>query len=118
MKKLQSVLALCAFLAITAVATTGFSADAAGKPGEQTRQMYKVNGQDKLGYLLFLPADYRKDASKKWPVNPFLHGSGESGDGTTQLDKVKIHGPPKLAEQQKDFQFIVVSPQNPNPRDN
>ena len=60
-------------------------------------------------YLLFLPEGY-DDQEKEWPLILFLHGSGERGD---DLTKVKIHGPPKIVEQQKDFPFIVVSPQCP-----
>jgi predicted peptidase len=41
----------------------------------------------------------------------FLHGAGESG---SDLEKVKVHGPPKLIAQGKDFPFIVVSPQCPS----
>jgi predicted peptidase len=37
----------------------------------------------------------------------FLHGIGERGD---DLDKVKVHGPPKLIEAGQDLPFIVVSP--------
>jgi predicted peptidase len=40
----------------------------------------------------------------------FLHGAGERGE---DLEKVKVHGPPKLIEQGKDFPFIVISPQCP-----
>jgi predicted peptidase len=40
----------------------------------------------------------------------FLHGAGERG---SDLEKVKVHGPPKIVEKQKDFPFIVVSPQCP-----
>lgn len=40
----------------------------------------------------------------------FLHGAGERGDN---LDLVKLHGPPKLIEQGKKFEFIIVSPQCP-----
>ncbi|MBL7741091.1 MAG: alpha/beta fold hydrolase [Chitinophagaceae bacterium] len=59
-------------------------------------------------YLLYLPEGYSMDTAKKWPLLIFLHGSGESGD---DLEKVKAHGPPKLAEQGKKFSFIIVSPQ-------
>jgi predicted peptidase len=45
---------------------------------------------------------------KDWPLVVFLHGAGERGD---DLEKVKVHGPPKLVEQGKDFPFILVSPQ-------
>jgi predicted peptidase len=67
-----------------------------------------------LDYLLYLPADYGKDAKKQWPLILFLHGSGERG---TDVNKVKIHGPPKIVEKDPDSvlakQFIVVSPQCP-----
>jgi len=61
-------------------------------------------------YLLYLPDGYLNDTTRKWPLLIFLHGSGESG---TDLNKVKVHGPPKLIEQGKKFPFIVVSPQAP-----
>jgi predicted peptidase len=66
----------------------------------------------KLLYLLFLPGGYGK-TEKNWPLLLFLHGMGESGH---DLAKVKTHGPPKVVENKKDFPFIVVSPQCPNPR--
>lgn len=62
----------------------------------------------KLDYLLYLPPDYHR-SRQRWPLILFLHGAGESG---TNLDKVKIHGPPKLLET-KPMPFIVVSPQSP-----
>jgi predicted peptidase len=63
-----------------------------------------------LRYLLYLPADYEKKASEKLPLVLFLHGAGERGD---DIEKVKIHGPPKLVSEGKDFPFILVSPQCP-----
>ncbi|MEP7107192.1 MAG: prolyl oligopeptidase family serine peptidase [Ferruginibacter sp.] len=61
-------------------------------------------------YLLYLPDGYAVDTVKRWPLLIFLHGSGESG---TDLEKVKMHGPPKLIQEGKKFPFIVVSPQAP-----
>jgi predicted peptidase len=61
-----------------------------------------------MGYLLYLPKDYEKQDA--WPLLMFLHGAGERGD---DLELVKVHGPPKLIKQGKDFPFIVVSPQCP-----
>lgn len=43
----------------------------------------------------------------------FLHGAGERGD---DLDKVKVHGPPKLVAQGKSLPFIIASPQCPSGR--
>lgn len=44
------------------------------------------------------------------PLLLFLHGAGERG---ADLELVKIHGPPKLAEAGKKFPFVVISPQCP-----
>lgn len=60
-------------------------------------------------YWLFLPESYGQE-NKRWPLILFLHGAGERGD---DLNKVKVHGPPKIVEKKKDFPFIVVSPQCP-----
>jgi dienelactone hydrolase len=73
---------------------------------QQTAERYIQETQ----YLLYLPDGYAADTAKKWPLLIFLHGSGESG---VDLEKVKVHGPPKLIEEGKKFQFIVVSPQAP-----
>jgi predicted peptidase len=61
-----------------------------------------------IRYLLALPADYDKQPEQKWPLVLFLHGSGERGD---DIEKVKVHGPPKLVAAGKDFPFVLVSPQ-------
>jgi predicted peptidase len=58
-------------------------------------------------FLLFLPDGFANDG-RKWPLIVFLHGSGERG---SDLEKVKIHGPPMIAEKREDLPFIVVSPQ-------
>jgi predicted peptidase len=63
-----------------------------------------------LQYQIYLPNEYETKASEKWPLVLFLHGSGERGD---DIEKVKIHGPPKLAGRGKEFPFVLVSPQCP-----
>jgi predicted peptidase len=65
----------------------------------------KLTGQ----YLLFLPEQYGRD-DIDWPLIVFLHGSGERG---RNLDRVRIHGPPKVAPKQPGFPFLVLSPQCP-----
>lgn len=67
----------------------------------------------KLKYLLYLPEGYDQDKEKKWPLMMFLHGAGERG---SDINKVKIHGPPKMVEKKDgkiEFPFILVSPQCP-----
>jgi len=61
-------------------------------------------------YLLYLPKDYN-ESDNDFPLVLFLHGSGERG---TDIEKVKIHGLPKLISEGKEFPFIVVSPQCPD----
>ena len=81
------------------------------QPGQRGHKLHKkIEVEVKLNYLLFLPKDYGKEQGRKWPVIMFLHGAGERGD---DLEKVKIHGPPKIVEGRPDFPFIVVSPQCP-----
>ncbi len=60
----------------------------------------------KMNYWLYLPPDY--DQQQEWPLLVFLHGAGERGD---DLEKVKIHGPPKLIAAGRDFPFVVIAPQ-------
>ena len=59
-----------------------------------------------LDYLIYLPEGYEEQES--WPLLLFLHGSGERGD---DLERVKVHGPPKLIAAGRSFPMIVVSPQ-------
>jgi predicted peptidase len=65
----------------------------------------------KLKYWLQLPSDY--ETQEEWPVLLFLHGAGERGE---DLDRVKVHGPPKLIASGKAMPFIVVAPQCPTGR--
>jgi len=82
-------------------------------PASGQRPM-KLDKQVAVGidYLLYLPEGYG-DGSQKWPLMLFLHGAGERG---SDLDKVKVHGPPKLVAQGKTLPFIIASPQCPNGR--
>jgi predicted peptidase len=71
----------------------------------QTTGNPAVEGQ----YLFYLPENYGQ-RNELWPLILFLHGAGERG---SDLELVKKHGIPKIAEEQMDFPFIVVSPQCP-----
>jgi len=79
--------------------------------GGQHTRIFEKTVTKTLGcsYLLFLPEAYGEQ-EKAWPLMLFLHGAGERGNN---LQLVKKHGPPKIAEKEKDFPFIVVSPQCP-----
>jgi len=81
---------------------------ALGDEPAQKAAKLDVRVRIELDYLIDLPKGYEKQES--WPLLLFLHGSGERG---TDLELVKMHGPPKLIAQGKDFPCIVVSPQCP-----
>lgn len=83
---------------------------AADEQGAQQAKVFEKPVPVRLNYLLFLPEGYSNESDKKWPLMLFLHGAGERG---SDVNKVKIHGPPKIVEKKKDFPFIVVSPQCP-----
>lgn len=106
-------LALTIALLLTLWLSRAAVAQNAGKQEAQSfsRQITRTVGAQ---YLLYLPKEYGQDPQKRWPLLMFLHGAGESG---TDLAKVKIHGPPKLIAQGKEFPFIVVSPQCPSVRE-
>ena len=75
------------------------------------------------GYYEYLPAGYNNAGNTStYPVILFIHGLGETGDGSpAQLPKVLVNGPPKLINNGtfpssftvngQTFQFIVISPQ-------
>lgn len=100
--------------AIMAVFLSGCSAtrEIPMQEGEQraARTIGRVTLEVATEYLLYIPEGYAA-SSDDWPLVLFLHGAGERG---TNLDLVKRHGPPKLADQGKKFPFILVSPQCPD----
>jgi predicted peptidase len=65
---------------------------------------------DDYQYLLHIPQGYNANLDERWPVIIFLHGSGERG---TDINLVKVHGPPKIAANDPAFPFIIISPQLP-----
>lgn len=78
-------------------------------PGEQVALVWDA-GDFEIHYLLFLPSDYGADPNRRWPLIFFHHGSGQRG---ADANRVKVHGPPKIVEEDPDFPFIVLSPQVP-----
>lgn len=97
------------FAAACLLAASPFTAVAADQPTAQSAETLDVKVPVKMGYLLYVPKNY--DKSKPTPLMLFLHGAGERG---TDINKVKIHGPPKLIAAGKEFPCIVVSPQCPS----
>jgi len=105
---------------LSAALVAGFSActtvrDEAPAPAMQTPQRFekKLTHAARLDYLLFLPPGYSKSTANPWPLMLFLHGAGERG---TNVQKVTVHGPPKIVKTMPDFPFVLVSPQCPPDR--
>lgn len=104
-------------LAVTALLTPPVAASAPRKApmraapvsvGQNPQQPVAAGG---YGYQLFIPRLYTAGPKQSaWPLMIFLHGSGERG---SDLDLVKVHGPPKKADQDPDFPFVLISPQLP-----
>ena len=97
---------------VTACALAAGTEDGPMKPNTDSQRAMKLQRPVvmKIDYLLYLPKDYGK-TQDKWPLMIFLHGAGERG---SDLNKVKVHGPPKLVERGKGLPFIIVSPQCPS----
>ena len=100
-------------LVITALALVvpGQIIAAKSKPGTQAAQELKIkvgNKETTVSYWIFLPKSY--DKKKDWPLMLFLHGAGERG---SDLNQVKKWGPPKRVGEEKNFPFVVISPQCP-----
>lgn len=71
-----------------------------------------------IGFYEYLPKDYNKNT--KYPLIIFLHGLGERGNGTTELNLVKKHGIPKNIDKGHPMRFywngkwetfLVLAPQ-------
>ena len=79
-----------------------------------------ATGPNSNGFYEYLPAGY-STGTTLYPLMVFLHGSGEVGNGGSDLPLVLHHGPPQLINQGRfpssftvngqAFSFIVISPQ-------
>jgi poly(3-hydroxybutyrate) depolymerase len=86
-----------------------------GAPGKVTPVAVGTNGAP-MGFYEYLPPDYSETSGKKFPVVLFLHGNGETGNGTTQLSKLLGNDPLKfLAAGTKSLPAIVIAPQSASP---
>jgi|GEM_PF-307297 len=87
----------------------------------QTARLFDGTNSDIKGYLEYLPDDYTTNPNQKYPIMIFLHGTGERGNGTSQISLVAVNGPPKIIaagqwpssfqQGNNSFKFIVISPQ-------
>jgi hypothetical protein len=65
------------------------------------------------GFYEYLPPGYGDGTLR--PLLVFFHGGGERGNGTTELAKLLVHGPPWLISKDQwpaERPFVVLSPQH------
>ncbi len=88
----------------------GRMVDAQPLAGTKRATSETTNG---LNYLQYLPKGH--DASKKWPVIVFMHGSGEINAAGNMLNNLTKHSLPRLVEDPAwNWPFIVIAPQIDN----
>lgn len=102
------LLAATSVLAFTLSAAFGQEPDDMQKSHKLERTVTRTL---RVQYLLFTPKGYDPKGNNQWPLILFLHGAGERG---TNIQKVAVHGPPKIVKSRPDFPFLVASPQCPN----
>lgn len=89
-----------------------FFASAQNKAQLQRISYTSEADQSNRQFLLYLPKGYGEDPEKTWPTILFLHGNGERGNGSSELDFVMVHGPIYEAWiQKRDLPFIIIAPQ-------
>lgn len=92
------------------VATSQAAARSTGLPPDFVAATITSSEGHTQPYAVFVPEKY--DASKKWPLVMFLHGSGESGaDGVRQT---QVGLGPFISRYRTKCPFIAVFPQSPN----
>ncbi|MXP45581.1 carboxylesterase family protein [Allopontixanthobacter sediminis] len=100
-------LALCSFLLAAGLQAMPVAAADEPQHGQHPQEPLDETGYP---YQLFIPRGLEAGddgEQTKWPLMIFLHGSGERGD---DVARVKVHGPPKHADRNPDFPFILISP--------
>jgi predicted peptidase len=112
--RIPTTLMLLAWLCLPGL--TGFNAMSQSSSDPNTKTLQAKAHEPRfaagagINYLLFLPADYQTNSSKRWPLIFFLHGAGERG---SDVWKVAVHGPSKYILNHPEFPFILVAPQCP-----
>ena len=76
--------------------------------GQQVEKLFSIEGTE-MYYLMYTPEGYEK-SDESFPLVIFLHGSGERGK---DYELLKVHGPPKNAEnpEKHNLPFLILSPQ-------
>ena len=92
----------------------------------QTPRYISIPGANSNGFYEYLPLGYNPTGTKTYPLILFVHGAGETGNGTTELPLILRHGPPNMINWNItnpgtfpdsfvvsgiSYRYIVISPQ-------
>jgi predicted esterase len=86
---------------------------------QQVARGLTASNGEYIGFYEFKPYDYN-NTTTKYPLIIFLHGTGERGNGTTELNRVLYNAIPKYCANGatmtynyngQSFSFLVLSPQ-------
>nr|NQU90143.1 prolyl oligopeptidase family serine peptidase [Bacteroidota bacterium] len=99
----RKILILCSCIVLMSI---GMDAQDLQSPKKFTKTLCR---DVDMNYLRYLPPGFDESSGEIYPIILFLHGSGERGN---DIELVKKHGPPKIAQEMK-LPFIIVSPQCP-----
>lgn len=95
----------------TIISPTSFPAiKAESNKSGQHPYSYLTSSGEEVRFLLYLPDNF--DSQEEWPLIFFLHGNGGTGYNIEKI--VKENGLPEKLETEKDFPFVVISPQLPS----
>ncbi len=76
------------------------------------KEIFKSGPENKLGYFVYLPEDY--SGENKYPLIVSLHGAGERGNGSSELENVNNIGFGRyFKEKLMELPCIVLCPQCP-----
>jgi predicted peptidase len=74
------------------------------------RTDFTKTSKSDLGYIIYTPAKLKKNL----PLIVFLHGAGERGNGTTDLERVNVHGVSHYCNDGTfELDAVVLCPQCP-----
>lgn len=91
----------------------GLAADGAVSPVAPplVRRCGEPGPDNGLDYLVYLPADYGRDAARKWPLVVFLHGMSDRGGDLARLRAVAL---PRAVERRGNLAYVLVAPHCPD----
>ncbi|MEM9831534.1 MAG: T9SS type A sorting domain-containing protein [Bacteroidota bacterium] len=73
---------------------------------------FSSEGSSPFGYYEYLPPNYQADSTVDFPLIIYLHGLGDKGNGTTELDSVLRSGVAQFLDVGNNLSFLVMSPQS------